>query len=196
MFRGVIEATPRGVQQTMAGLRCPSRGSIILAVAVLLVILVAVGWAGHSASCRHLGWASGVWAGDPSWMREAQVSDFMLFVGPRDRASGESQGYLRIVGDDGALVTSQAFTLRARAPGWARSLRAALARRPGADTVTFRGAFEFDDADAPPPIPDRVTLSLSPLDGTLALLDGGKVYAFLSKDTYSSSVALQAYGAP
>lgn len=179
----------------MAGLRCPPRSSIFLAVAVLLVVLIAVAWAGHSASRRHLGWASGVWAGDPSWMREAQVSDFVLFIGPRDRA-GESQGYLRIVGDDGAVVTSQALTLRARPPGWARSLRAALARRPGADTVALRGDLEFDEADAPPPVPGRVTLSLSPLDGTLALLDDKKVYAFLSKDLYSSSVALQAYGDP
>jgi len=177
----------------MAGLRRPPRGSIFLAVALLLVVLIAAAWAGHSASHRHLGWACGVWAGDPSWMREAQVSDFVLFIGPRDPA-GESQGYLRIVGDDGAVVTSQALTLRARPPGWARALRAALARRPGSDTVAFRCALEFDDAGSP--IPDRVTFSLSPLDGTLALLDEKKVYAFLSKDLYSSSVALQAYGAP
>ena len=185
----------------MAGLSHPSRSAFAFAVTVLLVILVVVGWAGHSASCRHLGWVSGVWTGDPSWMREAQVSDFVLFVGPRGGSGsdeGESQGYLRIVGDDGAVVTSQAFSLRARAPGWVGSLRAALARRPGADTVALRGALEFDDAGDgdTPPIPSRITLALSPLDGTLALLDGAKVYAFLSKDAYASSVALRAYDAP
>ncbi len=180
----------------MTKFRRPDARCLIVAVTILLVLVVIAAWSGRSASHRHLGWACGVWSGDPSWMREAQVSDFMLFIGPRDGSSKENQGYLRIVGDDGAVVTSQAFTLRARPPGWWRSLRAAVADRPGSDVVAIRGAFEFDEADGPPPFPKQVTLSLSPMDGALAILDDKKVYAFLSKDIYASSISLQAYGDP
>lgn len=166
---------------------------LLLAAATLVIILIVVALSGASAARRHLSWVSGVWSGDPSWMRSAQVEDFLLFVGPGSPA-GEFSGYLRIVSDDGQVVTSQAFTLRATPPGRLVSLRAALSARPGRDTVKIPVSLEFDEADGPPPpIPAALSLSLSTLEGTMALLDDQKIYAFLAKDVYSSSVALQAY---
>lgn len=166
---------------------------LLCALAAVLLVLLIWAFAGSAASRRYQNYLGGVWVGDPSFLRTADASDFMLFVGPEE-GSGRP-GYIRIVDSSGEVVASQALTLRvSQGPGrWGPALRSALAG--SRDALTFTASLEFDEVVPEAPIPGAVSLSVSLLEGTLAIFDGQKVYAFLEKDLAASASALAEYSA-
>jgi hypothetical protein len=106
----------------MLGLLLCSGYGAILSVIVLVLIAIIVAIARVDAR-RYENYLSGLWVGDPAFLREGQLRDFRLFLAPRE--GGCRQGYLVITADDGAFVTNQAIEVHEGALWWSslRSIR-------------------------------------------------------------------------
>lgn len=162
-----------------------------MAVVIVLVIVVIVGMA---AVKRYENYLSGMWVGDPSFLERAQLKDMQLFLAPRK--GGKRQGYLIMTDLAGGFVANQAFELaeRSAAQRWWTALRSAFRTRRDAYSAR-RVTVAFDEPGAEPPMPERMSLTLSILEGTLTLHGDGQIYAFLEKDLVASASALEAYEA-
>ena len=166
----------------------PARALAMAVVTLILIILVA-----GSAVHRYDNYLSGLWVGDPAFLKKAQLGDLQLFIAPREK--GCRQGYLIMANEDGEFISNQAIEIHELANWWS-ALRASF--RSKKDTYTARRLeIEYDavkEGDAPP-MPDRMKMTLSILDGTLTLYDGKKVYAFMEKSPAASAAAVDAYRA-
>ena len=165
-------------------------GGAIAVVVVLAIVLVTVAWTTNRAQHRYENYLGGLWTGNAGYLDRAQLQDFQLFIGPRE-SGGARQGYLIMVDLGGGFVANQSLEIR-ETPNYTSALRASL--RSKSDVYTLHDVgFKTDDG-AELPMPARLRLSLSILDGTLTLYDGKSVYAFLEKDLSASAVATEAYG--
>ena len=167
-------------------------GALLSAVVlVLIAIIIAIAVV---AARRYENYLSGLWVGDPAFLKEGQLRDFRIFLAPREE--GCRQGYLIITADDGTFVANQAIEVREGALWWS-SLRSTF-RSENDQCKTRRFEVEYDGAEEgeDPPMPELLKMSLSILEGTLTLYDGEKIYAFMHKDPGASAAALAAYGAP
>lgn len=157
-----------------------------LAVLTVLVILVVVMVAGPT-NRRHEDCLTGMWVGDPAFLRKAGLSDMQLYISPR-AGSQRRQGYL-IMADAGRnLVANQAFDLTMPGGGWRRGLAGHFCPQDPRSlpaVLDFDGDFEL--------IPSDVVLTTA--DGSLALHDGERLYAFLWKDAAASAAAARALDA-
>lgn len=172
----------------------PPRGWALLAAAlVVLLAVLAVYLVGAAAARRYEGYLSGYWVGDPGFLQKARLKDLQLFVAPPD--GGTRQGYLLMTDLDGNFVANQAVELRVRprALRWWAALGAAF--RSERDAYHAGHAeLEFDaPSGAEQPMPGRLKMTLSVLDGTLTLYDEAAIYAYLAKDHTASMAALEAW---
>ena len=78
---------------------------------------------GAAATRRYESYIVGLWVGDPAFLREAQLSDFQLFISPSE--DGCRQGYLIITDEHGEFVSNQGV-------GWS------VEYRPDALAATLR----------------------------------------------------------
>jgi hypothetical protein len=160
----------------------------LLYAALLVLFLVVLG---VLAAGRYEAYLGGLWVGDPAFLAQAKLRDMQLFLAP---GGSPRQGYLVMTDLDGRFLANQAFELRVGHPvGRWRSALCSLFRTERDQYVARSAEFCFDSA---PPIPEELHLSLSLLDGSLALYDDSKLYAFLEKDHAASAAALAAYQAP
>ena len=185
----------RSAREKRGGARPSGVGSlrtgIVAAVVVVLTLMIVLALAGSLAAARYETYLGGLWVGDPGFLRRARLRDMQLFLAPRE--GGARQGYLIMTDLNGTFLANQAFELRvgSGAQRWWTALKSVFRTRDDAYTAR-RAEFEFDGAA--PPIPARLEMTLSMLDGTLVLADREKVYAFLEKDAAASAAATEAYG--
>jgi len=170
-------------------MKAPRREVVIAVVVVVLIVMIALVRIGSS---RYDNYLSGMWVGDPGFLESAQILDFQLFLAP---SSGkERQGYLIITDMDGSFTANQAIELELKpslSGGWS-SFQSIFKTSEDLYNVP-KVDLEFDDDEGPTPMPSRLKLSMSILDGTLTLFDDEKVYAFLEKDLASTAAAVEAY---
>jgi hypothetical protein len=177
--------------------------ALVIAVVILLLIILIAAVLGALAMRRYETYLSGLWVGDPGFLARARLRDLQLFLAPRE--GGRRQGYLIMTDLDGAFLSNQAIEVRERAAAqrWWTALRSVF-RTSGDAYASNCVEIEYDDCGeragegggADPPMPERMKMALSMLDGTLTLYDQDKVYAFLEKDLTASAAAVAAYGAP
>lgn len=162
--------------------------AIVVALVVLSALLC------RAAAARQEAFISGLWVGETQFLAEAKLRDFQLFLAPPDGGAERArQGYLIMTDLAGGFVANCAITL-AEGPA---PLRLWAAVR---GTFDPRGVYKdprarltFDAEGAAPPLPAELTLVTELTGGTLALCDGGKLYAFLAKDHDASAAALAAW---
>ncbi len=160
-----------------------------IGVIVVIVVLIVCVLAGLSAARRYDRFISGMWVGDPAFLKRANLADMQLFIAPQK--DGCRQGYLIMTNEHGEFIANQAFELRTSQLGhWWGALRASLGS--GVDSVRIKQVeFDFDET---PPMPETgLKLAVSMVEGTLTLYDSQKVYAFLGKDSAASAAAIAAY---
>jgi hypothetical protein len=163
------------------------RGLCIVAIVTVFIIMLA-GLMGVPAVRRYDNYLSGLWVGDPGFLRKSQLSDLQLFISPEE--GGSRQGYLILTDLDGNFISNQAVEMRVKSSIWA-ALRSSF--KTTADAFVLPNvALEFDDGGEPP-MPISLKLSLSMIDGSLTLYDDEKVYAFMTKDMTASASAIEAY---
>jgi hypothetical protein len=166
------------------------RTLMAVALAAIVVIIIVVARAGVR---RYDGYLSGMWVGEPAFLEQAGLRDLQLFLAPRE--AGCRQGYLIIAGA-GELISNQAIELRELGGGkrWGAAAKHGL--HSGRDSYSCSVDVDYDDTSADTtPMPTRMKMTVSILDGTLTLFDDEKVYAFLVKDPTASAAAIEAYAA-
>lgn len=181
-------------QQRAAEQKAPRSGrALAIAALVALLVVLAVYLVGAAAARRYEGFLSGYWVGDPGFLQKARLRDMQFYVAPPE--GGARQGYLLMTDLDGNFVANRAVELRVRPPfpRWWAALGAAFRAERDAYAA---GHLEIEfDGPAEPPMPERVKLTVSMLDGTLTLYDDTAVYGFLTKDYAASAAAAEAYAA-
>lgn len=163
------------------------RATVVAFVVVVLIITIAA--VGRSrAGCASF--LTGLWIGEPTFLEKSQLSEVQLFVAPPAPGSPQRDAYLLVVGRDGEFIADGALEMSFTQPLWS-SLGAAM--RPACGVCRMAVALDFGDGAAP--LPGKLRAALSVADGTLALYDASKVYAFLTKDNAASAAALAVYTA-
>ncbi len=160
-------------------------------VDVILIVLIAV----VSPRVRDYElFLSGFWSGEPTFLKEAGLSEMYLYVSPCERSGGRwcRQGYLVMVDAGGAMVSNQGveITYGGMAGRWKSALKSHFS---GGAQETYRipGAeFTFDDRSV---MPEDMRMGLNVTEGTLALYTDEKIYAFFVKDNETSIAANEEY---
>jgi hypothetical protein len=187
--------SPTGERRMSA--KHPYRGIAVVAAVIILVIILLAVYLGSVSGRRYEAYLSGLWVGDPSFLEKAQLRDLQLFLAPREGSQKSRQGYLIMTDLAGNFISNQAIELRigSASERWWTALKSAF--RAAHDAYKARSVeIEYDSPAGDRPMPDRLKMSLSILDGTLTLYDDEKVYAFLEKDLLASAAAVEAYKAP
>jgi hypothetical protein len=192
-MEGARESTARPNGAASRGRRQRPGGRAAAIIVALLVVLVVV-LLGAVAARRYEAYLSGLWVGEPEFLRRARLRDFQLFLAPQEGAC--RQGYLLVADLNGDLLANRAIEVceRSAAQRWWTALASTLRARGDAYRAR-RVDIAYDGAGAEP-MPGRLSMALSLTGGTLVLSDGGEVYASLVKDVPASAAALAAYGAP
>ena len=162
----------------------------LLYAAVIVIIIVAL--VGSATARRYEHYLAGLWVGDPAFLKKAQLRDLQLFIAPRE--DGRRQGYLIITNEDGEFISNQAIEVRERPQRWS-ALRAMLRTKNDAYSHRFKVEYDAVQEGDEPPMPEKMKMTLSILNGTLTLYDGEKIYAFMAKDFTASAAAVEAYSA-
>lgn len=157
----------------------------LIIAAIIVTTLVVIAFAGKKLDRRREArrlddYAAGVWSGDPSFLRKSGLSEFTLYIGPED--STTRQGYCLMVGEHGNEIINSPLTAEFTI-GQAKN-----------QTATADIELHFDSG--PTPIPEKLKMSLSMADGTLALYDDEKIVAFFYKDHAATHVARKTEEAP
>lgn len=161
----------------------------LVTASVILVVLCLI--VSASATARYMDYLSGYWTVHPDFAAKAKLSEFQLFIGPREANRSEPRaGYLIVVDHAGEPLANRPVDITATARAGSALVAAARARHD-----EFQGRLEIAATGAASPlgIPGALDFSLSTLDGTLTLFDKGAVYACLVKDIATSEIALRAY---
>lgn len=161
----------------------------LLAVALALVIILV--WAAVRATRRYDSYLEGMWSGNFSFLAQAGLRDFNLYIGPRG-SDGRRSGYLIMADKADGLVANHSIEITERSD----YLSGLLASFRGAHDVYSPRDFAItsgpDTSVEISPLPPHLRVSLSMLDGTLTLFDKSDVYAYLEKDIAASTVAAEA----
>lgn len=170
-------------------------GRGLYAAIVVLVLIVIVALIGSAAVRRYDHYLSGLWIGDPAFLKKAQLRDLQLFIAPREEAC--RQGYLIITDENGEFISNQAIEIRERGGSRRWSALRSMFRAEKDAYTSRRFEIEYDSVleGDEPPMPETMRMTLSILDGTLTLYDGEKVYAFMEKDLAASAAAIEAFNA-
>lgn len=171
-----------------------ARPALVLAAGVLAVLVLLLVALAAPRRRDHDAFLSGFWAGDPSFLEEAGLSQLDLFIAPPSdkRGAEKRQGYLLMVDEKGEVLSNQRLEI-ARTAGrgpaaWKAAGLAALA--PPGPCDAGRVLVSYEDA---PAMPEDLALKLDCTRGTLVLHAGGEVYAALYKDNAASAAANSEY---
>lgn len=163
-------------------LTAPARIALA-ALIVILIILVAV----LSPRVRDFEkFLSGVWVGEPAFLKEAGLAELYFYIAPREKTS--RQGYLVMVDSQGEFVSNQGVELdyKCAFKRWMSALKSNFSARSEADYRVPCAQVTYDDSAV---MPEELSLGLDVSKGTLTLYDSEKIYAFLVKDNETSMSA-------
>lgn len=158
------------------------RSSVLVAVFVVVVLLAAF------CSARAIEPLAGFWSGDSEFLRAAGLSHMLVFVSPGGRTRDVS---VVMTGVDGAAVANRNITLDL-GYGFARrvayGVKTLLSRSSGA--LHLRNVAVDNGGEVFPP---TVEVKLDPAAGSLSIVDGDQLLAFLWRDNEASYDALATY---
>lgn len=154
---------------------------IFFAVVVLLLFIMVfyMSWISASRVSEYL---SGVWVGDSTFLEKSSLRDIQLFIAP---GGSSRSAYLIMTDTEGNFISNQPITISLSGVDGYKTMFAT-----SNDESVIRADVEYDVHDV---MPSELTMKLSLLNGTLALHDGDKIYAFLVKDIAMSLVGIEAY---
>lgn len=164
---------------------------VLAAIVVIVVILIAVVAPRVRDYERFL---SGFWSGDPTFLKEAGLSQMHLYISPCERSGGRwcRQGYLLMVDSGGALVSNQGVELEwSGAIGrWKSALKSHFSANADEVYRVRNAEFTYDDLAV---MPEEMHLGLNITQGSVSLYTDEKLYAFLIKDNEISATANAEY---
>lgn len=162
----------------------------ILAVTVVLIIVIAA-VVTRPRTQDHENYLTGFWIADPDFLRKADLDDMYLYLEPPEPGVlTKRQGYLVMTNRQGEFVSNQGLevTYGPSLRRWWDATRTNFSQEH--PYVIPQAQFGFDDEGFRAAMPEQMSMTLSRADGSLALHDDEKVYAFFWKDTQvSASVA-------
>lgn len=128
--------------------------AVLLISLIFLVIIILYFYSGDSDYEDYL---YGMWTGDEEFCEKADTDNMMMFIGKRE--GGCRTAYL-LIGPD---VYNDTFTIKC-----------------GKAKKKFNATLEFSDDSLP--IPEKVTMDIDIIRGTLRIYSGDTVYAVLYKN--------------
>lgn len=163
----------------------------LAAIVAIVVILIAV----VSPRVRdYERFLSGFWSGDPTFLKEAGLSQMHLYIAPCERSGGRwcRQGYLLMVDSGGAMVSNQGIELQwsGMAGRWKSALKSHFSASADEVYRVANAAFTYDFQAV---MPEAMHLGLDVAQGSISLYTDEKLYAFLMKDNEVSAAANAEY---
>ena len=165
---------------------------LLAIVVVILVVLLAV----LPFRVRdHEKYLTGLWVGDPNFLKQAGLSAMFLYMAPCEQLDGDwkRQGYLVMFDAKGGQVSNQGIEVTYPRPfsRWRSAFMSHFCARVRETYRISDALITYDDAEI---MPKKMHLGLNASEGTLALYsDDHKLYAFLVKDNETSLLANTAY---
>lgn len=165
---------------------------LLTAIVVILIILIAI----VTPRVRDYElFLSGFWSGEPTFLKEAGLSEMYLYISPCERSGGRwcRQGYLVMVDLGGAVVSNQGIEMEwsGLAGRWKSALKSNFSGGAHETYHIPEGEFSYDDESV---MPEKMRMGLNVTEGTLALYtDENIIYAFFVKDNEASIAANEEY---
>lgn len=148
------------------------KNNLTLGFIVIVVIFVLYHLATINRS-RYEQYLFGYWVGDDVFCDDAGITSLSMFIGEPSRGwtSTQREAYILIQMKNGDIIT-EGMTIT-YGEGWAG---------PCLGTYSVRATVEFDEVPLWDDLSCNVTISVNPINGTLRIYDGDKLYAKLYKE--------------
>lgn len=162
------------------------RWTAFIIVAVIIIIAIVAPEIARANAVM-----TGMWVGDPAFLKKADLSDMQLFIAPGRGSTRD--GYIIMADANGKFVINAPIQL-SYSFGWfpTNILRAVVSNFKRQTQGKIR--FTLDDPDSVTfPFPEKLKFTLSIADSSLTLF-GDKVFAFMYKDAIASNAAKETYG--
>ena len=163
---------------------------LLAAIIVILIILIAILVPRSRDFEKFL---SGFWFGDPTFLKQAGLSEMYFYITPYERTGGKwyRQGYLVMIDTAGNMVSNQGIkiTYGCLFRRWKSVLKSHFTINSQETYQIPRANLTYDDEEV---MPTEMHLGLNVTEGTLAIYDNHadhKIYAFLIKDNEASIIA-------
>lgn len=161
------------------------RWTALIIVVIIIIIVVAAPELSRVGAVM-----TGMWVGDPSFLKKADLSDMQLFIAPgRGRVR---DGYIIMADAAGRFVINAPIQI-SYSFGWfpgsiIRAVSSNFRRQ-----ICGKIRFALDDPNSASfPFPEKLKFTLSVADSSMTLF-GDKVFAFMYKDAIASNAAKETY---
>lgn len=152
-----------------------------ITIALIIVLIISCMFIYSRYKARYVNFISGMWVGEQSFLNDAELDNFSLFI------KDEKQGYLIMVANGGEVIANYPVKIKMTLNN---VVTPSLAKKNDmcTGTISIRKDDETSEDKDELAAVDKITISM--LNGTMTLYSNKKLYAFLEKDIASSTLGL------
>jgi hypothetical protein len=161
---------------------------IIIIIIILLIILIYTLKNANSCCIKYHNYLTGLWVGDPEFIKKSNLSDFKLFIGPRENK--KRNGYIIMLDKNNDFILNKAISLQESSTGHTQRWSAHSANKQTDDKFNIQYLLNTDVNNV---FPKQINFLVSMNNGVLTVNNNGKIYALLTKDLLASAEAIKAY---
>ena len=174
---------------------------IIISIIIVIIIIIFYLLNNSASTCneRYNNYLTGMWTGDPDFLKQANLKDLQLFISPKEK--NMRQGYVIMTDINGNFIMNEPIEFKDtnnQSKNW-KALSANSQKNKDKFIIHYENASESDskesDSKKSDKFPKNLKFGISMCDGTLTIhdTDSNKILAFLEKDFISSAVAIDTY---
>jgi hypothetical protein len=144
-----------------------------LIIAIIVLLLIFVIW--NQRKCNNF--LNGMWVGESLFMEKAGLSEFILYI--RQTKNGVADGYILMRDTDGEIIANDIIKLSYNTCYWSTTKSLFKKTDSISSGVKITPVAQLKDVN-------KMTFSI--MNGSLALYNKTKLFAFLYKDTAATAI--------
>ena len=170
----------------------------VTVIAIFLIIIIYITKGATNSCNKYHYYLTGMWSGDPEFLKKSNLQDLKLFISPRER--GVRNCYIIMVDINGGFILNEPISMKEISSSHNQRWNShSENKKIKNDSFNVEFALLGEEkktfsSEVFNVFPNRFILSFSIMGGSLIIKNReGKIYALFEKDLLSSAAAINAY---
>ena len=171
---------------------------IAIIIVIIIIIIAILNTSATSCNERYNNYLTGMWSGDPDFLKQSNLKDLQLFIAPPEK--NVRQGYIIMTDQDGNFLMNEPIEFKENVTNLKKWNAFNANRKKTKDKFITHHSTDLESSNTDlstkmTEFPKNLKFGLSMCDGTLTIYDAdsNKLSAFLEKDLIGSAAAIEAY---